>query len=680
MACTSVGITGASPTNAASAASSGMRRSDSSNEIRCDIAGIRRSRSEPQLRYSLSVSSRTAPAPAPTLKSSRSIGIFPFGFSGSTLPNSLRSFLFESEENGDGVPIVDPEDQEDDPAVGTGNRANWVERLMELRRRWRDRQHKEEGEEEGSDYNCGVSYDSEAEDEERIEWDRDSFSSLLNRASWFETRLFSRLAFLSNMAYVIPEIKEEDLRKYYGLRLVTSSLDKKMEAATIKAKLEIDSTRPSPAQPGLGAHSSSHRPLLRPSVAYEIAASAASYVHTRAKGFLSLGRPRLESCGGDELPEPGGLEGGPHARVYNSEVAAYVAATTMTAVVAAEEEARHEAAKDLRSLHSSPCEWFVCDDPDECTRYLVIQGSDSLASWQANLFFEPTKFEGTEVLVHRGIYEAAKGIYEQFLPLIQAHIMQHGSAAKVRFSGHSLGGSLSLLVSLMFLSRGAIPRSTVLPVVTFGSPAVFCGGQQVLEELGLDEGHVCSVMMHRDIVPRAFSCNYPNQVAQVLKRLNGSFRSHPCLNKQKLLYSPLGQLFILQPDEKSSPPHHLLPPGAALYSVDRNGHGVANAVRAFLNSPHPLETLSDLTAYGCEGTILRDHDSSNYLKAINGLLRQHTKMVAKRSRNKRLQQWWPVLRTTTAGLPGHSWSIHHEPAVLDKQLDLVPKEVVSTGA
>lgn len=163
------------------------------------------------------------------------------------------------------------------------------------------------------------------------------------------------------------------MRKYYGLRLVTSSLEKKMEAAAIKAKLEMDSIRPLHAQPGIGPRSSSVRPLLRPSVAYEIAASAASYVHTRAKGLLSLGRHRPESYVGGELPEPGGLEGGPHARVCNSEVAAFVAATTMTAVVAAEEEARHEAAKDLRSLHSSPCEWFVCDDPGTCTRYLVIQ-------------------------------------------------------------------------------------------------------------------------------------------------------------------------------------------------------------------------------------------------------------------------------------------------------------------
>lgn len=113
---------------------------------------------------------------------------------------------------------------------------------------------------------------------------------------------------------------------------------------------------------------------VRSSLAYEVAASAASYVHSRAKGLLSLG-------GGDG-PQPAGSEkvlaevaraSTPHGRAYNSEVAAYVAASTMTAVVAAEEEARQEAAKDLRSLHSAPCEWFVCDHQNSCTRCFVIQ-------------------------------------------------------------------------------------------------------------------------------------------------------------------------------------------------------------------------------------------------------------------------------------------------------------------
>lgn len=111
------------------------------------------------------------------------------------------------------------------------------------------------------------------------------------------------------------------------------------------------------------------------------------------------------------------------------------------------------------------------------------------------------------------------------------HLKRHGDRAKLQFTGHSLGGSLSLLVHLMLLTNKVVSPSTLRPVVTFGSPFVFCGGQQIINELGLDESQIHCVMMHRDIVPRAFSCNYPNHVALVLKRLHTSFRSHPCLLK-----------------------------------------------------------------------------------------------------------------------------------------------------
>lgn len=285
-----------------------------------------------------------------------------------------------------------------------------------------------------------------------------------------------------------------------------------------------------------------------------------------------------------------------------------------------------------------------------------------------------------DVLVHRGIYEAAKGIYVQFMPEIIEHLNKYGERAKFQFTGHSLGGSLSLLVHLMLQTRKILKPSTLQPVVTFGSPFVFCGGQKIFDELGLDENQIHSVMMHRDIVPRAFSCNYPNHVATVLKRLN-SFRSHPCLIKnvsiisyticisklnsllisslrksslimQKLLYSPIGKLFILQPDDRSSPPHPLLPLGTALYALDRTQCGFsASVLRAFLNNPHPLETLCDPTAYGSEGTILRDHDSSNYLKAVNGVLRKHTKKVVWKVK-KENNIVWPLLTSPSP----HSWS------------------------
>lgn len=145
----------------------------------------------------------------------------------------------------------------------------------------------------------------------------------------------------------------------------------------------------------------------------------------------------------------------------------------------------------------------------------------------------------TNTLVHRGIYEAAKGIYEQFMPEIMEHIRKHGDRAKFQFTGHSLGGSLSLLVHLMLLTRKVLSPSALRPVVTFGSPFVFCGGRQILDELGLDESFIHCVMMHRDIVPRAFSCNYPNHVAVLLKRLNGSFRSHPCLLKNVSMHATI---------------------------------------------------------------------------------------------------------------------------------------------
>lgn len=112
----------------------------------------------------------------------------------------------------------------------------------------------------------------------------------------------------------------------------------------------------------------------------------------------------------------------------------------------------------------------------------------------------------------------------------------------------------------------------------------------------------------------------------------------------------MGQLLILQPDKKISPPHPLLPSGCGFYVLhhikqDNKEHEnelshtlqVQAAQRAFLNTPHPLEILSDRCAYGPEGSISRDHDSSNYVKVINYILQQH---LRKSRREQRRQVWW----------------------------------------
>lgn len=136
------------------------------------------------------------------------------------------------------------------------------------------------------------------------------------------------------------------------------------------------------------------------------------------------------------------------------------------------------------------------------------------------------------------------------MPEIHEHLKTHGERAKIRFTGHSLGGSLSLLVNLMLLIRGEAPRSSLLPVITFGSPSIMCGGDRLLRDLGLPRDHVKSITMHRDIVPRAFSCNYPNHVAEFLKAVNGNFRNLSCLNKQVLYLLSSEELDIANQQNK----------------------------------------------------------------------------------------------------------------------------------
>ncbi|KAL6146280.1 hypothetical protein ACLB2K_056963 [Fragaria x ananassa] len=312
--------------------------------------------------------------------------------------------------------------------------------------------------------------------------------------------------------------------------------------------------------------------------------------------------------------------------------------------------------------------------------FLDLQGIDSLASWQAYFLFEPMEFEvgmdkilrykasgarkineklnltdilmqGTTVLAHRAIYELAKKLYEHFIPEIIDHLVRHGEQAKLQFTGHCLGGSLSVILQLMLLTRKVVSPSNLLPVVTFGSPYVFCGGQKIFEQLRLDEcNHIRSVMLHRDIVPRSFSSKISDHVTAILKSLHGPLESHPCLTKNKILYSPMGKLFIVQPDEMSSPPHPLLPLGSALYALNSTRDGFSLSVLMdFLNSPHPLETPSDPTAYGSEGTIIRDH-----LKAMNGIVRLNTRIL--RTARKRSNILWPLLNSP----PPSSWNHEDE--------------------
>ena len=203
----------------------GLHRSHSSKELH-NRASIRRSYSDNHLCYCVNRIHIQATATQPELKNNnRSMGIFPFQLPGSIFPNSLRSFLFNEETSKD-MDIVEKDMNIEEENSGNSNegeeikRSNWVERLLEIRSHWRNRQQKESVDKDevcdedgigdcdcgGDEGCCTVSYSADEEEEEEI-YNRESFSRLLARVPWSDTKLFSKFAFLCNMAYVIPEIK-----------------------------------------------------------------------------------------------------------------------------------------------------------------------------------------------------------------------------------------------------------------------------------------------------------------------------------------------------------------------------------------------------------------------------------------------------------------------------------------
>lgn len=324
-----------------------------------------------------------------------------------------------------------------------------------------------------------------------------------------------------------------------------------------------------------------------------------------------------------------------------------------------------KASEEGKEDNTCPTHWYVADDAKHEIRYFVIQGSDNVDHWRLNLTFDPVQFESSSLgmKAHRGVYEAACKLYDIFLPLVQDYIEKHPKGT-IAFTGHSLGGSLGTMLMLMFFHRGVLQSSNLAPVHTFGSPAVFCGGEScsgncsidgegatgVLEKLGLPHDSIRNVIMHKDIVPRAFACDY-SILADFLKHIHESFREHHCLHaKRSVMFNTIGQTLIVQPDEHASfvngeGYHPLLPKGPQLlalkhsrstdhlsntdvFSCEEADHkrvgSVEEAYWELMNFPHPLKILRNRGAYGDLGSISRYHNPDNYTKALRGVLKSRS--------------------------------------------------------
>lgn len=166
-------------------------------------------------------------------------------------------------------------------------------------------------------------------------------------------------------------IQPGNLLRSYSLRLVTSSIEKKELAAKAdknEEPAEIQEVEKDPVDDEEDENKDSeHR--ISAAAAYQIAASAASYLHSHTRAILPFKSSRNEDPNCAE--RDGRID---DVSIMNSEMASLMATTdSVTAVVAAKEEVKQAVADDLNSTHSSPCEWFICDDDQNATRFFVIQ-------------------------------------------------------------------------------------------------------------------------------------------------------------------------------------------------------------------------------------------------------------------------------------------------------------------
>mmetsp|Transcript_31445 Transcript_31445/g.81311 ORF Transcript_31445/g.81311 Transcript_31445/m.81311 type:complete len:764 (+) Transcript_31445:159-2450(+) len=516
-------------------------------------------------------------------------------------------------------------------------------------------------------------------------------SSYLATSGTLETRYLRMLSSLCALTYVMDRLTPRNLYRMHRLELVTSSRACELPASVstssrTRNSVELgDCMAAAPVTASCAAEwdeaaekgaASDARDTSLPSQLTSLQGSL-SNIAPLTRGALGSRRVVWQSGKADivawKLGEAaaaaaaaafGGQAVTTARRPFSAGVAVQLEAAAARGGHGAEVVEAAAAAKGIQEKAggSCPCEWFVCDDPVSHTRYFVIQGSDSLGSWVTNVTFDPTVFEHPELGV-----KAALALYGRFLPLIEEHLA--GSPfATVTFTGHSLGGALATALLLMYTARGVLSRSTISPVYTFGSAAVFCetggvqlgpapgepewheGGeatQDMLAKLGLPEGSVRNVVMHRDIVPRAFACDY-SLVAPILRRF-APFGDHRALGLGRgVLYSFVGRMMVLQPGADlrfmHEGYHPMLPPGAGLYTMrdptlagerppgaqcaSTHSASLGRAVMAFMDNPHPLDILADRRAYGHDGQISRYHNPDNYTRALGGVLRSRRSLWA----------------------------------------------------
>jgi hypothetical protein len=236
----------------------------------------------------------------------------------------------------------------------------------------------------------------------------------------------------------------------------------------------------------------------------------------------------------------------------------------------------------LRSLgmHSpaGTFRWMIVDDDRAALRHVVIRGSTyGWSDWRNNLDFEPKDwFEG--VSAHRGIHKTAMRLVRNLATL--------RTDRRIRFTGHSAGGSVAMMAALEMVRTGLLAADAVDAVYAFGSPAAVKGDLGRLYEL-IPKERMANVMMNFDVVPRAFAHDYSMVPLPILRMI--------ARKDEVPTYDTVGELYAVQPgadwfDTRGYGFHPALPREPGIFLMrDKDAD-------LFVAYPHPIDLAKDLDA------------------------------------------------------------------------------------
>lgn len=137
------------------------------------------------------------------------------------------------------------------------------------------------------------------------------------------------------------------------------------------------------------------------------------------------------------------------------------------------------------------------DSNGEVTKIFFITGTEDLNDVGIDIKVKPVPLneDDKNILVHKGFKDYADAaLSEGILDFLVEYIKNHPSE-KIYFTGHSLGGAISMMIAVRLVDAGA--DMTNIKVVTFGAPAI---GNKNLAEKYKDKINLTRVVMDSDII------------------------------------------------------------------------------------------------------------------------------------------------------------------------------------